>query len=53
LAAEGAAAVVNYASSRDHAERVVAEIKGNGGKAISVKADVSKAAEVEELFAET
>jgi NAD(P)-dependent dehydrogenase (short-subunit alcohol dehydrogenase family) len=53
LAAEGAAAVVNYASSREHAERVVAEIKGNGGKAISVKADVSKAAEVEELFAET
>jgi 3-oxoacyl-[acyl-carrier protein] reductase len=53
LAAEGAAVVVNYASSRDDAERVVAEIKGNGGKAISVKADVSKAAEVEKLFAET
>ena len=53
LAAEGAAVVVNYASSRDDAERVVAEIKGNGGKAISFKADVSKASEVEKLFAET
>jgi 3-oxoacyl-[acyl-carrier protein] reductase len=53
LAAEGAAVVVNYASSREGAERVVAEIKGNGGKAIAVKADVSKAIEVERLFAET
>jgi 3-oxoacyl-[acyl-carrier protein] reductase len=52
LAAEGASVVVNYASSRDGAERVVAEIEGNGGKAIAVKADVSKAVEVEKLFAE-
>ncbi|HEY6254577.1 MAG TPA: glucose 1-dehydrogenase [Xanthobacteraceae bacterium] len=53
LAAEGAAVVVNYASSRAGADRVVGEITGQGGKAIAVKADVSKAAEVERLFAET
>jgi 3-oxoacyl-[acyl-carrier protein] reductase len=53
LASEGAAVVVNYASSREGAERVVAEITRNGGKAIAVKADVSKAAEITRLFAET
>ena len=36
LAAAGAAVVVNYASSKEGAERVVAEIKANGGKAIAV-----------------
>ncbi len=36
LAAEGAAVVVNYASSKEGADRVVAEIMENGGKAISV-----------------
>ena len=35
LAAEGAAVVVNYASSKDGADRVVADIKAKGGKAIS------------------
>jgi NAD(P)-dependent dehydrogenase (short-subunit alcohol dehydrogenase family) len=44
LAAVGASVVVNYASSREGADRVVAEIAGKGGKAIAVKADVSKAA---------
>jgi len=53
LASEGAAVVVNYASSREGADRVVAEITRNGGKAIAVKADVSKAAEIARLFAET
>ena len=53
LAAEGAAVVVNYASSRQGAERVVAEIKSKGGKAIAVQADVAKAADVQRLFAET
>ncbi len=53
LAAEGAAVVVNYASSRDGAERVVAEIVGSGGKAVAVQADVSKRADIERLFAET
>lgn len=53
LAAEGAAVVVNYASSRDGAERVVAEVKGAGGKAIAVQADLSKQEDVVRLFAET
>ena len=53
LAAEGAAVVVNYASSKEDADRVVAEIVEKGGKAIAVQADVAKAADVERLFAET
>jgi 3-oxoacyl-[acyl-carrier protein] reductase len=53
LGAAGAAVVVNYASSRDGADRVVAEIKGKGGKALAVQGDVSKAADVKRLFAET
>jgi len=47
LGAVGASVVVNYASSREGADRVVAEIAGKGGKAIAVKADVSKAADVQ------
>lgn len=39
--AAGASVVVNYASSREGADKVVAEIKKEGGKAIAVKADVS------------
>jgi 3-oxoacyl-[acyl-carrier protein] reductase len=53
LAAEGAAVVVNYASSKEGADRVVAEIAGNGGKAIAVQANVAKHAEIEHLFAQT
>jgi 3-oxoacyl-[acyl-carrier protein] reductase len=53
LAAAGAAVVVNYASSREGADRVVAEISANGGKAIAVEADVSKAADVQRLFDRT
>jgi 3-oxoacyl-[acyl-carrier protein] reductase len=52
LAAEGAAVVVNYASSKGDAEKVVAEIKGKGGKAVAVQGDMAKAADVERLFAE-
>ncbi len=52
LAAEGAAVVVNYASSRKDAQRVVAEIVQQGGKAIAVQGDVSRAADVKHLFAE-
>lgn len=50
LAAEGASVVVNYASSRDGAEKVVAEIAAKGGKAIAVGGDVAKAADVKSLF---
>jgi len=53
LAAEGAAVVVNYASSKEGADRVVAEITGNGGKAVAVQGDVSNASDVQRLFAET
>jgi 3-oxoacyl-[acyl-carrier protein] reductase len=53
LAAAGAAVVVNYASSKEGADRVVAAIEQQGGKAIAVQSDVSKAADVERLFAET
>jgi 3-oxoacyl-[acyl-carrier protein] reductase len=53
LAAEGAAVVVNYASSKEGADRVVDEITNAGGKAIAVQADVTKKAEVEQLFAKT
>ncbi|MDE3106204.1 MAG: glucose 1-dehydrogenase [Acidobacteriota bacterium] len=53
LAAEGAAVVVNYASSKAGADAVVASITAKGGKAIAVQGDVSKPAEIEKLFAET
>jgi 3-oxoacyl-[acyl-carrier protein] reductase len=53
LAAEGAAVVVNYASSRAGADQVVKDITSSGGKAIAVQGDVAKAADVERLFAET
>jgi 3-oxoacyl-[acyl-carrier protein] reductase len=52
LAAEGAAVVVNYASSRAAAESVVAEVKKGGGRAVAVQGDVSVAADVARLFAE-
>jgi len=53
LAAEGAAVVVNYASSKEGAERIVSEIKGAGGKAVAVQANVAKEADVKKLFTET
>jgi 3-oxoacyl-[acyl-carrier protein] reductase len=53
LAGEGAAVVVNYASSREGADRVVADIKASGGKAIAVHADVAKTTDLERLFAVT
>jgi len=53
LAAQGASVVVNYASAKDGADKVVADISKSGGKAIAVKADVAKSAEVKQLFAET
>ena len=52
LAAEGAAVVVNYASSREDADKVVADIVGTGGKAVAVQGSVAVAADVERIFAE-
>ncbi len=53
LAAAGASVVVNYASSREGAERVVAEISRKGGKAIAVQADAARQPDIRRLFAET
>ncbi|MFL5338585.1 MAG: SDR family NAD(P)-dependent oxidoreductase [Gemmataceae bacterium] len=52
LAAEGAAVVVNYSSSKEGADRVVGEIAGSSGRAVAVKADLSKPDDVRRLFAE-
>jgi 3-oxoacyl-[acyl-carrier protein] reductase len=52
LAAEGAAVVVNYSSSKEGADRIVGEITGNGGKAVAVQANVAKESDVRRLFAE-
>ena len=49
LAAHGAAVVINYASSKAGADKVVDEITKAGGKAVAVKGDVSKAADAEAL----
>ncbi len=53
LAEEGASVVVNYASSKAGADKVVDEIAAEGGRAVAVQADVSKKADIERLFAET
>lgn len=52
LGAAGAKVVVNYASSREGADRVVASIKALGGEAVAVQGDVSRQADNERLFAE-
>jgi 3-oxoacyl-[acyl-carrier protein] reductase len=52
LANEGAAVIVNYASSKEGADQVVDEISKGGGKAIAVQADVAKKTDIERLFAE-
>lgn len=49
LAAEGAKVVVNYASSRSGADKVVADIEAAGGNAVAVGADVTRKEEVESL----
>src|SRR2546423_8455257 len=53
MAAEGASVVVNYASSKGGAEAVVKRITQKDGKAVAVQADVSKAEDIQRLFAET
>jgi 3-oxoacyl-[acyl-carrier protein] reductase len=50
LAAEGASVVVNYASSKAGAEKVVAAITKAGGKAVAVGGDVSKTAEAQGII---
>src|SRR6202042_2126616 len=53
LAAEGAAVVVNYSSSKQGADRVVGEIVGNGGKAVAIQANLAKETDIRRLFAES
>ena len=53
LSKAGEAVVVNYASSKGTADRVVADIKASGGKAAAVKGDVARAADVQRLFDQT
>ncbi len=53
LAAEGAAVVVNYASSKAGADAVVKRIAEKDGRAIAVQADVSRPEDIQRLFAET
>jgi 3-oxoacyl-[acyl-carrier protein] reductase len=50
FAAEGAAVVVNYSASKEAAERVVADIVRNGGKAVAAQADVAKKPDIRRLF---
>src|SRR5437867_4671471 len=52
FASEGASVVVNYASAKHDADRVVDEITKRGGKAIGIQANVAKKTEVQRLFAE-
>lgn len=53
LAAAGASVVVNYASSKTGADKVVSEIVAKGGQAVAVQANVAKPEDIAKLFAET
>jgi len=52
LAAEGAAVIVNYASAKEGADKVVQDIVNNGGRALAVKGNVSQQSDVDFIFAE-
>lgn len=51
LGAAGATVIVNYSSSKDDAESVVAHIQTQGANAVAIQADMSSGAEVTRLFA--
>ena len=53
FAEAGAAVAVNYASDKAGADRLVEQIKRDGGKAVAIQANVGKSADVKRLFAET
>ena len=50
LAEAGASVVINYSSNQKPADKVVSEIKANGGSAIAIKADISSPEEVKLMF---
>ena len=53
LASAGAEVVVNYAGNEQSANKVVDQIKSNGGNAIAIQADISKEDDVDRMFAKT
>ena len=53
FAMQGASVVVNYASAKANADRVVDEIAKQGGQAIAIQASIEKKRDIERLFAET
>jgi 3-oxoacyl-[acyl-carrier protein] reductase len=53
MAQAGAKVVANYASDHPGAEKTVAAIRAAGGRAVAVKADISKSSDVQELFEQT
>lgn len=53
FAKSGASVVVNYATSKDAALALVAEIQSSGGKAVAIQADFSKTADIRRLFEES
>src|SRR6201992_1906858 len=53
LAAEGAAVAVNYSTSKQGAEKVVAAITGKGGKAVAVHGNLAEANGAKQAVAET
>ena len=52
LGADGASVAVNYASSKEGADKVVAEIKAKGGKAVAVQGDFSRKEDIGKVFGE-
>ena len=52
FAAEGASLVINYASAKSDADKIVDEISKAGGRAVAVQANVAKRSDVQRLFAE-
>jgi 3-oxoacyl-[acyl-carrier protein] reductase len=52
FAAEGASVVINYASAKSDADKIVDEISKAGGRAVAVQANVAKRSDVQRLFAE-
>ncbi len=53
LAAEGASVTVNYATSKESADRVVESIERDGGKAIAIQANIAQPADIQKLFTTT
>lgn len=52
LGKAGASVIVNYASGKEDAAKVVGEIVSHGGQAFAIQADMSKSADVSRLFEE-